>query len=165
MTFSLIKSLSSFFEKDKKELDIEKLKMKYDEIRLFAGNPANRAAVCKNGKWGYIDDTGELVIPLKYDKVYDFIDNFATVYLDYPIRKDGPIRKQGIIIDKWGAWFTAPEQNMQGGLLKSEGSYEFYTYNKVFEEETWVHYKEGKFVNYSGYIYNNPFYPKEFYHK
>lgn len=105
------------------------------------------------------------MIPLKYDTAYDFIDHFAAVYLDYPIFKNGPIRKQGVIIDQWGVWFTEPIQTMQGNLVKDGDSYKFYTYNKVFDDEYWVYYKNGKFVNYTGYSYNNPFYPNDFVHR
>ena len=32
-----------------------------------------------NGKWGYIDKTGEAVVPCQYDLAYDFSEGFAIV--------------------------------------------------------------------------------------
>ena len=37
------------------------------------------AAVCLNGKWGFIDKTGKEVIPLKYDFAYGFFGGLAQV--------------------------------------------------------------------------------------
>lgn len=37
------------------------------------------AAVKKDGKWGYIDETGEMVIPFQYDKAYLFREGLALV--------------------------------------------------------------------------------------
>lgn len=36
-----------------------------------------------NGEWGYIDHTGRLVIPMKYESVNDFHDGLAFVSKDY----------------------------------------------------------------------------------
>ena len=41
------------------------------------------AGVQKNGKWGFIDKTGKLIIPLEYDYVSSF--SKATAY----VKKDG----------------------------------------------------------------------------
>ena len=37
------------------------------------------ACVCMNGKWGYIDKTGNQVIPCVYDDVERFFNGFACV--------------------------------------------------------------------------------------
>lgn len=42
-------------------------------------NVALLAPVKKNGKWGYIDQTGKLVIPCQWDKADPFSDGFAVV--------------------------------------------------------------------------------------
>lgn len=37
------------------------------------------AAVQKNGKWGFINTAGKVVIPFKYDEALDFDDDIAEV--------------------------------------------------------------------------------------
>lgn len=37
------------------------------------------AAVKKDGKWGYIDKTGAVVIPFQYDRAYEFNEGYAIV--------------------------------------------------------------------------------------
>jgi hypothetical protein len=54
----------------------EKLTSSYE----FAGPFCNGLArVRKNKKWGYIDTTGTIVIPLKYNEVENFSDGMARV--------------------------------------------------------------------------------------
>ena len=48
----------------------------WDEAGSFRGG---FAAVCRDGKWGYINESGELAIPLVYDKAYDFNEGVALV--------------------------------------------------------------------------------------
>lgn len=40
------------------------------------------AAVSKDDKWGYINQRGELVIPLQFDRAFDFMDGLAMVSTD-----------------------------------------------------------------------------------
>lgn len=35
--------------------------------------------VCNGGKWGYVDSTGAVIIPIKYDAADEFHDGFAAV--------------------------------------------------------------------------------------
>ena len=53
---------------------------KYDQLSLFS---EGYAAVCKNGKWGYIDKTGQEVIPCKYDWANPFHEGLASVRISY----------------------------------------------------------------------------------
>ena len=53
---------------------------KYDQLSLFS---EGYAAVCKNGKWGYIDKTGQEVIPCKYDWANPFHEGLASVEIFY----------------------------------------------------------------------------------
>ena len=53
---------------------------KYDRLSLFS---EGYAAVCKNGKWGYIDKTGQEVIPCKYDWANPFHEGLASVRFSY----------------------------------------------------------------------------------
>lgn len=52
----------------------------YDRLSLFS---EGYAAVCKNGKWGYIDKTGREVIPCKYDWANPFHEGLASVRFSY----------------------------------------------------------------------------------
>lgn len=56
----------------------------FDDARLFASEEP--AAVCQNGKWGYISKSGEIVIEPKYKEAQSFSLGYG------PILKDG----------KWG---------------------------------------------------------------
>ena len=50
---------------------------------------------CAKGKWGYKErKTGEMVIPCKYDKAFDFHNGLAAVKLN---EKWGYIDKTGVI--------------------------------------------------------------------
>lgn len=84
------------------------------------------AAVSKNGKYGYINKNGEVVIPYSYDRGYDFLDGMAKV------EKNGKIG----YIDKRGK-ICIPIEYEDGG--------DFY------EDRVWVK-KDGKigFLNKQG---------------
>ena len=49
---------------------------KYEDIRSLSGG---YAAVQLEGKWGYLDAAGDLVIPCVYDQAMDFEDGSAAV--------------------------------------------------------------------------------------
>ena len=52
------------------------LSSQYDIIRDYA---EGYAAVQKDGKWGFVDETGQCVIPCQYDEVGDFSEGLAAV--------------------------------------------------------------------------------------
>ncbi len=56
---------------------LEKLLVRYDEVRCTASSPI---AVRKDDKWGFSDARGHLVIPNKYDKVECFSNGLAKVW-------------------------------------------------------------------------------------
>ncbi len=63
----------------------------FDRIYFFSNE---RAVVMKDGKWGYIDINGKIVIPLVYDAAYGFSGGKAMVVKDgkmYIIDKQGNI--------------------------------------------------------------------------
>lgn len=66
---------------------------KYDDIREFHDG---MAAVCKNGKWGYIDKQGKECIPCIYDYVVE--DEFGGV----PLRNFSEGLVAVCINEKWG---------------------------------------------------------------
>lgn len=49
---------------------------------IVLGMSEGRAKVQIDGKWGYIDRAGELVIAARYDQVFDFQRGLASVWLD-----------------------------------------------------------------------------------
>ena len=79
MTLSLLPAAALAAE-DKPERGVltysEHIKPQYEEALLFS---EGLAAVKKNGKWGYIDETGKVVIPFQYDQAYTFNEGKAVV--------------------------------------------------------------------------------------
>ena len=75
-----------FYDKIKKKEIVAPV---YDEVTRFEGG---LAAVKLNYKWGFVDQTGNLVIPLQYDMTPWFYNGFAAVSLN---RKYGFIDKTG----------------------------------------------------------------------
>ena len=63
----------------------------------------NRRAVYMDGKWGYIDSNGKIVIPCKYNKVADFSEGHAWVCV-----QDGSEYKVGMI-DETGNYTISPQ--------------------------------------------------------
>ena len=49
---------------------------RFDELRSFS---EGYAAVKRDGKWGYINRRGEVVVQPIYDRAYDFHDGFAVI--------------------------------------------------------------------------------------
>lgn len=70
-----------------------KLEGNYDEARIFT---FGLAAVSKNKKWGFIDETGKLVIPMIYDEVGYFDQNSLSSVSKNG--KSGFINKKGVEI-------------------------------------------------------------------
>lgn len=67
-------------------------KQAYQQIRSFS---SGRAAVQLNGKWGYIDIAGKLVVDCINDLVLDFIDTSSLVFINNTWKK---INKRGAVI-------------------------------------------------------------------
>lgn len=59
-----------------KELSSEK----YDDAKIFTND--GYAAVCKNGKWGFVDRDGKLVINYQYEDALSFSNGYAAVCID-----------------------------------------------------------------------------------
>ncbi len=73
--------------------------VKYDNAQEFS---ESLAGVCLDGKCGYIDPTGKLVIPLKYTAVTPFFNGFAEVS---GLSKNG--EEVTFVIDKTGKVVTS----------------------------------------------------------
>lgn len=53
---------------------------KYDDAKVFSED--GYAAVCKEGKWGFVDIDGKLVIDYQYDDALSFSNGYAAVCID-----------------------------------------------------------------------------------
>jgi len=56
-------------------------------LAIFAANEYSKGLFLEpfqgtDGKWGFIDETGKLCIPFKYDIVYGFTEGLAAVWLN-----------------------------------------------------------------------------------
>ena len=54
-------------------------------------------AVKKNGKWGYINKAGKMMIAAKYDDAASFSDGMAKIIID---KKAGYVNKTGVVVIK-----------------------------------------------------------------
>lgn len=52
----------------------------YDNAKIF--NSDGYAAICQNGKWGYVDPNGEIKIKCQYDDAKSFSNGYAAVCID-----------------------------------------------------------------------------------
>ena len=75
------------------------VKCVYDAIGDFS---EGLAVVCKDNKFGYINETGELVIPCQFDLAFNFSEGYARVY-DYSNHIFGYIDQTGekTIFSRW----------------------------------------------------------------
>lgn len=66
--------------------------LSFDDVRIFQHNVA---AVSKNGKWSYINQDGDLIAPLEFDKVIDFYGQYGIVQKGTNEPKCGVINQFG----------------------------------------------------------------------
>ncbi len=92
-------SQKCIFVKEKKEYYLMNPKEKkigrqtFDDAKAFTEN--GYAAVCRDGKWGFVDTEGKLVIDCAYEDAESFCNGFAAVYID---GKWGYIDTEGNVI-------------------------------------------------------------------
>ena len=79
----------------------------------------------EDGKWGFIDEEGEPVIPIKYADAWNFCEDLAIIYLDTPTYEDDDTGKWGVIDTDGNKLFTKrfcdlkpSEFKYAGGLLE-----------------------------------------------
>lgn len=127
---------------DKVTPELKKSVQKYDVLDDFC---EGLAAVCKDGKWGFIDKLGKEIIPCVYDEVSDFKFGVSVVKSN---EKEGIINKYGKSITpikydwidsfSFGDSLVRASLNDNQGILNEEG--------KViipFEYEEIYNFKEG----------------------
>ena len=81
----------------------------FESVRDFADG---LAAVQINGKWGYIDKTGNRVIQPQFDKINDFSEGLALVWIAG--QNWNYINKTGNFITKWGFTEKNADEFSQG---------------------------------------------------
>lgn len=94
---------------------------------LAVGNCYGQIAVSDlNGKWGFVDEMGNLIIPYKYDYAWSFSEGLGRVKKDYYM---GYVDKTGKIVIPlryWGAWnfsegLAVVEQDLKWGFIDKTG--------------------------------------------
>ena len=114
-----------YIDKDgKKVLDVTEIggKKVQAAYNFFCG----RAMInTEDGKWGYIDESGEPVIPIKYADAWNFSEDLAIIYLDTPTYEDDDDGKWCVIDTEGNKLFTKrfndvkpSEFRYSGGLLE-----------------------------------------------
>ncbi len=137
--------------------DVKKQKIVYDELGVFK---ENMAFVKKDGKYGYINDKGELIIPMNYDLAENFKNNEAKVKLN---DSSFFINKLGVIIKKYDKEWTKSngmilvKKNEKYGFLDSlrnEITKFEYDYAKEFSSDVAVVSSGGKWSKENAYTSN-----------
>jgi len=65
-------------------------------VRLTSYFSENRARIRRNGRWGYIDRTGQTVIPPQFARAGRFRDGLARVH--FPDESTGYVRPDGTVV-------------------------------------------------------------------
>jgi hypothetical protein len=140
--------------------------LKYDDVSKW-GFKEGLTQVYQNGKWGYVDKSGNELIKPQYDEADDFVNGKAKVKKDgkefyiakptspvtavankteSPLPSVNPIQPpvpmQGQVDASFvGAWKWEPRQG-EAGLttiynFKNDGTYEFYVGNSIHPDLRW----------------------------
>lgn len=135
---------------------------KYDQLSLFS---EGYAAVCKNGKWGYIDKTGQEVIPCKYDWANPFHEGLASVRFSYDSGY-GFIDTTGREVIRHRREIEIPGEFSEGlVVVKNEFNDHFFVLDKEGRKVFQGAYGEGHYAPYTslGMIpYHAPAYVEKF---
>jgi hypothetical protein len=67
---------------DKEEFDKEEYMIIFDDGDTVTVREKYLHRVYWNDKWGFMNDTGKVVVPCKYERVWFFSEEIAAVYLD-----------------------------------------------------------------------------------
>ena len=135
---------------------------KYDQLSLFS---EGYAAVCKNGKWGYIDKTGQEVIPCKYDWANPFHEGLASVRFSYDSGY-GFIDTTGREVIRHRREIEIPGEFSEGlVVVKNESNDRFFVLDREGRKVFQGAYGEGHYAPYTslGMIpYHAPAYVEKF---
>ena len=135
---------------------------KYDQLSLFS---EGYAAVCKNGKWGYIDKTDQEVIPCKYEQANPFHEGLASVQISYDSGY-GFIDKTGREVIRHRPEIAMPGEFSEGlVVVKNEGNDHFFVLDKEGRKVFQGSYGKGSYAPYSSFgmmPYAAPIYIEKF---
>lgn len=134
----------------------------YDQLSLFS---EGYAAVCKNGKWGYIDKAGQEVIPCKYDWANTFHEGLASVRFSYDSGY-GFIDTTGREVIRHRREIAVPGDFSEGlVVVKNEGNDHFFVLDKEGRKVFQGSYGKGSYAPYSSFgmmPYAAPIYIEKF---
>lgn len=135
---------------------------KYDDLSLFS---EGYAAVCKDGKWGYIDKTGQEVIPCQYDWANPFHEGLASVLSSYGSGY-GFIDTTGREVIRHRREIAVPGDFSEGlVVVKNEGNDHFFVLDKEGRKVFQGSYGKGSYAPYSSFgmmPYAAPIYIEKF---
>lgn len=135
---------------------------KYDQLSLFS---EGYAAVCKNGKWGYIDKAGQEVIPCQYDWANPFHEGLASVLSSFDSGY-GFIDTTGREVIRHRREIAVPGDFSEGlVVVKNEGNDHFFVLDKEGRKVFQGSYGKGSYAPYSSFgmmPYAAPIYIEKF---
>lgn len=109
-----VKQQNAYYMVDKKGETIGELQ--FENAKPFTDD--QYAAVCMNGKWGFVNEDGELIIECTYDDAQSFQNGFAAVCVD---EKWGYIDENGhLVIEPQFEKVTAISKEGTAAVLKDE---------------------------------------------
>lgn len=105
----------------------------YEDAQKFS---EGLAAVKKDGKWGYIDEQGEVVVPFQYDVAYVFNEGYAvvgTIEHGATYNEDGYVEGENGEEGHWET-FTVTYDACYLGFIDKQGSYKPFVYSYQDED-------------------------------
>lgn len=144
MVLSLLPAASLATE-DKPERGVltytEYIKPQYDDAQSFS---EGLAAVKQNGKWGYIDTDGKVVIPFQYDQAFAFNEGYAVVGTLSETEDMGESGYYDEELDEW-----VPDGSGEHDYL--------YYYDAGFVDKTgkYTPFMAGESLDWNGYYYTD----------
>ena len=97
------------------------------------------AAVKKDGKWGYIDETGKTVIPFEYDYAFPFSEGLAVVAKYGTSHLDEKYTEHNIAGDDCYYWYVIDSKNNKKLLTYPSSTYNYETKESIdFEQPVYT---------------------------
>lgn len=97
------------------------------------------AAVKKDGKWGYIDETGKTVIPFEYDYAFPFSEGLAVVAKRGTSLLDEKYTEHNMFHDDEYYWYVIDTNNNKKLLTYPSFTYDYETNERIdFEQPVYT---------------------------
>lgn len=124
---------------------------RYEAARSFS---ESLAAVKKNGKWGFIDQSGKTVIPFEYDYAFDFSEGLAVVGKRAKVEAYAH-DDQGVYdlrtVDGY-LWYIIDKDNNRKPLMRENNTQAYKACVYFDESQSPTVYFHNGYVNMSGYL-------------